>query len=194
MFKKSLIVFALTATLTFAGCFGGGEPSINSDIPSDFKTYNAPSFSISIPGSWEVIEPVDFTSEIPKGTQVIFRNNVKNDVFTANTNVSKEILTAAVTSYDYGLEVMENNKKLKNYKEISRDNEYKILIGGELINTILIEFEGKESENQPTIRIVQTYAVAGADAYTISSAYYFGPVDDLSSEVAEKIVKTFRVK
>jgi len=194
MFKKSIFIFALLATLTFTGCFGGGEPDVNSDIPSDFKTYNAPSFSISIPSSWEVIEPVDFTKEIAAGTQVIFRDNVKNTVFTSNTNVSKEILTSPFTSYDYGLDIMENNKKLKNYKEISRDNEYKILIGGELVNSILIEFEGKESEGMPEIRIVQTYAVAGADAYTISSAYYYGPVDDLSSEVAEKIVRTFRVK
>ncbi len=194
MFKKSLIVFALTATLTFTGCFGGGEPDISSEIPSDFKTFNAPSFSISVPSTWEVIEPVDFTSEIPVGTQVIFKNNIKNDVFTANTNVSKEVLKSSFSTYDYGLEMMENNKKLKNYKEVSRDNEYKILIGGELVNSILIEFEGKENESQSTIRIFQTYAVAGADAYTISSAYYFGPIDDLSSEVAEKIIKTFRVK
>jgi len=194
MFKKSLLIFALCATLTFTGCFGGGEEEVTQDIPSDFKTFNAAAFSISIPGTWEVIEPVDFTSDIPGGTQVIFRNNVKSDVFTSNANVTKEILTSPMTSYDFGLSVMENNKKLKNYKEISRDNEYKILIGGDLVNSIRLEFEGKENESDPTVRVIQTYAVAGADAYTVSAAYYYGPVDDLSGEVAEKIIKTFRVK
>ncbi|MFC1599690.1 hypothetical protein ACFL3T_01540 [Patescibacteria group bacterium] len=194
MFKKSLIIFGLTATLTFTGCFGGGEEDVSTNVPSDFKTFNAASFSISVPAAWEILEPVDFTSDIPGGTQVIVRNNVKNDVFTANANVTKEILNSAMTSYDFGLNVMENNKKLKNYKEISRDNEYKILIGGTLVNSIMLEFEGKESEGQPTIRVVQTYAVAGADAYTVSSAYYAGPVEDLSGEIAEKIIRTFRVK
>lgn len=194
MFNKSLIVFALIATLTFAGCFGNSEDDVVTDVPTDFKTFNAPSFSISVPSAWNVIEPVDFTSEIPSGTQVIFKNNIKGEVFTANVNVSKEVLKSPFTSYDYGLEIMENNKKLKNYKKIARDNEYKILIGGELVNSILVTFEGKESEEQPTIRIIQTYAVAGADAYTVSSAYYFGPIDDLSGEIAKKIIQTFRVK
>lgn len=194
MFKKSLIIFALAATLTFTGCFGGDEEDVVTDVPTDFKTFNAPSFSVSIPSAWEIMEPVDFTSDIPAGTQVILINNVKHDVFTANTNVSKEVLRNAISTYDYGLNIMENNKKLKNYKEIARDNEYKVLIGGELVNSILVTFEGKESEEQPTIRIVQTYAIAGADAYTVSSAYYLGPVDDLSSEIAKRIVQTFRVK
>jgi hypothetical protein len=194
MFKKSLFIFGLCATLTFTGCFGGDEEDVSTDIPSDFKTFNATSFSISVPGPWEIIEAADFTSDIPAGTQVIFKNNIKDDVFTANTNVSKEILTSPFSTYDFGLNIMANNKKLKNYREISRDNEYKILIGGNLVNSILVEFEGKENEGQPNIRVVQTYAVAGADAYTISSAYHFGPIDDLSGEIAEKIIKTFRVK
>lgn len=194
MIKKPLFIFALISTLTFSGCFGGGDSDISSNVPPGYKTFNAASFSISIPSEWEIIEPVDFTSEIPAGTQVIFANNVKNDVFTENGNVTKEILKSPVSSYDFGLNVMESNKKLKNYREISRDNEYEILIGGELVKTILVEFEGKESEGQPTIRVFQTYAVSGADAYTISSAYYYGPVDNLSNETAEQIVKTFRVK
>lgn len=194
MFKKPLFIFALISTLTFSGCFESGDSDISSDIPSGYKTFNAASFSISAPSEWEIIEPVDFTSNIPAGTQVIMRDNVKHDIFTANANVTKEILNSSMSSYDFGLTVMENNKKLKNYREISRYNEYKILIGGDLVKTILVEFEGKESEEQPTIRVVQTYAVAGADAYTISAAYYHGPVDDLSGEIAEQIVKTFRVK
>jgi hypothetical protein len=194
MFKKSLFIFALSATLTFTGCFGSNDSGVSSDVPSGFKTFNAASFSLSVPGTWEIIEPVDFTSDIPDGTQVIVRNNVKNDVFTSNANVTKEILNSPMSSYDFGLDVLESNKKLKNYREISRNNEYKILIGGDLVKTILVEFEGKESEEQPTIRVVQTYAVAGADAYTVSAAYYHGPVDDLSGETAAQIVKTFRVK
>ena len=54
-------------------------------------------------------------------------------------------------------------------------------------------FEGKESEVDPTIRIVQTYAVNGSDAYTITAAYLSDSLE-IQAENAKNIVKSFKVK
>lgn len=191
--KKALSISLITSIFLLTGCFGSND-TIETPEFAGFSTYNAPGFSISVPASWETIEPKDFTSDIPSQTQIIFRNNIKNDIFTANANVTKSILSSAMTTQEFAKSEISGNKStLLNYQEISRNNEHKIIVGGEIHNTVMILFEGKENEQQPTLRITQTYAVNGADAYTITSAY-LKDSDEILAENAQNIIKTFKVK
>lgn len=192
--KRTIFSLMIILSLfSFSGCFGGDDSTDTSQL-QNFSVYTAPTFSISIPNQWQTIEPKDFSSDVPQETQIIFRDNIQSDIFTANANVTKRILTKPFNSLDYGKAMMKENKgSLLNFKEVSRDEEFNIVIGGQLQKTLLVLFEGKENEAEPTIRIIQTYAVNGSDAYTITAAYLPDSLE-LQSENAKNIVKSFKVK
>lgn len=192
--KRAILSLMLIVSLfVFTGCFGGDNSSESVQL-QNFSVYNAPTFSMSIPNQWQTIEPKDFSSDVPRETQIIFRDHIQSDIFTSNANVTKRILTQATNSLNYGKSMMRENKgSLLNFKEISRDEEFNIVTGGQIQETLLVLFEGKENEAEPTIRIVQTYAVNGSDAYTITAAYLPDSLE-LQSENAKNIVKSFKVK
>lgn len=193
MKRTTLVLIIVISTFILTGCFGGDNTSDQSQL-QNFSVYNAPTFSINFPNQWQTIEPKDFSKEVPNETQIIFRDNIQSDIFTANANVTKRILTQPMSSLNYGKAMMNENKgSLLNFKEISRDEEFNIVIGGQMQKTLLILFEGKENEAQPTIRIIQTYAVNGSDAYTITAAYLPDTLE-LQAENAKNIVKSFKVK
>lgn len=191
---KKLNIFLLGAIFVLTGCFGSGDATI--DVPQfeGFKTYETPSFFISVPERWDVIEQKDFSQDIPTQTQIIFRNNIKSDKFTANANVTKQLLGEAMTSQEFArTEIAGHKSTLLNYQEISRNDEFKVIVGDKVHNSVNILFEGKQAEDQPMIRVVQTYAVNGADAYTVTAAY-LKDEDELTAEAAGQIIETFKLK
>jgi hypothetical protein len=191
---KKLNISLLISVFILTGCFGSGEATI--DVPQfeGFKTYEAPSFFISVPERWEVIEQKDFSQDIPTQTQIIFRNNIKTEKFTANANITKQLLSKAMTSLEFArTEIAGHKSTLLNYTEISRNEEFKVIVGDQVHNSVYILFEGKQAEDQPIIRVVQTYAVNGADAYTVTAAY-LKDSDEITAQAAEQIIKTFKLK
>jgi hypothetical protein len=191
--KKISILIFISVLLLFSGCFGGDDNSQQKGQLENFNTYKSATFSISKPQQWRVIEQKDFSKDVPEETLVIFRDNVLNDKFTTNANVTKEILKSQMSSYDFAkYQINKNKNTLLNYKEISRDDEFNILIGGQLQKTILIMFEGKRDEAEPTIRFLQTYAVNGNEAYTVSCAY-LKDADETTIENAKNIIKSFKL-
>jgi len=191
--KKLIILSSLISLLTLTGCFGSGGDSTQTTELKNFKTYKATTFAISVPNAWEIIEAKDFSKDIPIETQVIFRNNIKSDVFTENSNVTKKILKTGMSSADFAKsEILENQKSLVNYKEIARDTEFNVLIGGQMQKSILMMFEGKESAQDPLIRLIQVYAVNGVDAYTATAAYR-SDADGVTVETMKSAVKSFKV-
>ncbi|MBD3156772.1 hypothetical protein GF369_02990 [Candidatus Peregrinibacteria bacterium] len=191
--KRYTIALCMIFSLIFlTGCFGSSDDAAETQL-ENFSVYKAPTFSISVPQQWQTIEPKDFSRDIPQETQIIFRDHIQNDIFTANANVTKRILTQPISSVEYGKSMVNENKEsLLNFKEISRDEEFNIAIGGQMQKTLLVMFEGKENESEPTIRIVQTYAVNGSDAYTVTAAYRTD-ASELQVEEAKNIVKSFKV-
>lgn len=191
--KKLIISVFFLSLLSFTGCFGSGDGGASEADLKNFKTYKASTFSISVPSTWEIIEAKDFSRDIPVETQVIFRNTVRSNIFTENANVTKKILTSQMGAFDFAKSaVIENKNSLINYKEISRDEEFNILVAGKMQKTILILFEGKEDAQQPVVRLLQVYAVNGTDAYTATAAYK-SDADSLTIENAKNIIKSFKV-
>jgi len=190
--KKLIIFSALISLFVMTGCFGSGDSGTTTEL-KNFKTYKATTFAIGIPSTWEIIEAKDFSKDIPMETLVIFRNNIQSDVFTENANVTKKILKSSMSTYDFAKsEVLENRNSLINYKEISRDEEFNVVVGGKMQKSILILFEGKENTQEPTIRMLQVYAVNGTDAYTVTAAYK-SDADNLTIDNAKNIIKSFKV-
>lgn len=174
MKKTILFLMIVLSILLFGGCFSvddngasGGTQSQNNDLT---KTYSTNQFSFIYPQDWDLIEPKDFTSEIPAETQVVVRNNIKNDTFTANINVVKNDLQANKSTLDYAKEVLNRQKTgLLDYKETKRDL-IKIQIGGQEQETYYTEFEARLNSTEPVTRFFQTYAVKDKSGYVIMGA------------------------
>ena len=197
MNKKSLSLLLISVSLTLTGCFnsdGGGEgalpgPDANANQTG---TYQSNQFTFTFPATWDVIEPKDFTSDIPGETQVVVRNNIKNDTFTANINIVKNSLQTGKSSLDYAKEILNRQRTgLLDYKETKRE----ILngsVGGQSQETYYTEFEARLNATDPVLKFVQTYAVRDNSGYIIMGAWS----QQENSAVIDKViasVKSFRV-
>ncbi len=191
MTRKNLVMFMIVASmLTLTACSSSGGTSTTTDERS--KVYESGEFTITIPKEWEVINKEQFTSNIPKETEVVFRNNIKNETFTANTQVLKKPLQEEVSSLDYARMVMNREQDLYDFKELQRQ-EITLKINGQDEKTFLIKFEGRKSPEEKLVRYSQSYAVKGKKAYIVLAAY--APQENESVvKVMEDIVKSFSLK
>ncbi|MFC1751417.1 hypothetical protein ACFL2V_21800 [Pseudomonadota bacterium] len=115
--KLGLFITLLSSIFIFTGCFDfGGEPAPPVDEGTKFYDNNI--LSISIPKDWDILEEDDFTADVPQETLVVFRNNVKNENFTANINIVRKQLLEKLSSKDFA--IMTNNRQsggLPDYRE-----------------------------------------------------------------------------
>lgn len=176
MSKKLIAIALVVPALFFSGCFsvdnsGGSTTTSAQGQGSNLtKTYNNNQFAFSFPADWDVIEQKDFTSDIPRETQVVVRNNLKNDTFTANVNVVKNDLQATQSSLDYAKEILNRQKTgLLDYKETKREI-IQIPVGGQNTETYYTEFEARLNQTDPVTRFFQTYAVKDKAGYIIMGA------------------------
>jgi hypothetical protein len=173
--KKTILFLSIILTTTFlGGCFSfedgnsaEGTQSQNNDLT---KTYSNNQFSFTYPQDWDLIERKDFTSEIPAETQVVIRNNLKNDSFTANINIVKNTIQNEKSTLDYAKEVLNRQKTgLLDYKETKREI-IKISIGGSDQETYYTEFEARLNSTEPITKFFQTYGVKGQNGFVIMGA------------------------
>lgn len=174
MNKKILGLTLITTGILLTGCFGTddtGTVPAPDDTSSQTKTYTNSEFSIKFPASWDVIDPRDFTSEIPPETVIALRNNIKNDTYTANINIVKNNLQTTKSSLDYAKEVLNRQKTgLLDYKETKREI-VKIIVSGQPQETYYTEFEARLNQTDPVIKFAQTYAVKDRAGYIAMGAY-----------------------
>ena len=195
MSKKFLAVGFISLPL-LTGCFSV-DNSTTSTTPTDTgiqqaKVYNDNQFSFSYPGNWDLIEQKDFTSDIPKETQVVIRNNIKNETFTADVNVVKNDLQIDESSLDYAKAVLNRQKTgLLDYKETKRDL-VKINVGGQDQDTYYTEFDARLNATDPVTEFIQTYAVKNKQGYIIMAAYSQQETSTVIDQL-QKVVKSFKV-
>jgi hypothetical protein len=194
--RQLILTVSTLSLLTLSGCINlGGGTTTPTKTATDQTTqvYETNEFSISIPKGWEIIEKKDFTSDVPATTQVVFRNNVKNETFTANVNIVKNTLQQTTSTTDYANMVLNREKTgLYNYTQSGKE-QTKISIGGTETDTLLTLFEAKESTSANTVRYLQTYGVKSENAYIVT-----GSISPKENETVlttiESIVKSFKIK
>jgi hypothetical protein len=188
-------VASILSVLTLSGCINlsGGTSGGTNTTTDQTQLYETSGFSITIPKSWDIIEKKDFTSEVPEETQVVFRNNVKNENFTANVNIVKNALQQPVSTADYANMVLNREKTgLFDYKE-SRKDPVKISIGGTDTDTFFVLFEAKKSTGDNVVRYLQTYGVKSDSAYIVTGAV--SPQENAAMvSTIETVVKSFKLK
>jgi len=173
--KKFITVTAITliSALSLTGCFGSDpEEEPDSGTNAMYSTYSASDFSISYPNDWEVLKPEDFTSNVPASTIAVFRNNLKNDIFTANLNISQATIPVGTTTGDFAIQTLNTQKyNLVGFTEILREN-YKIKTGAETEEqTIISTFQGRKTITESMVEFKQTYIARNGFGIIITTAY-----------------------
>lgn len=163
MKKFYKIILGIFLIVSLSGCFGSDSENTENTNTSGTKPYETSYFSIQIPADWELLEKSDFTSNVPEETVVGFRNNIKNDLFTANINISISEVNKELTSLDLANSSKSNAKtSLIGFHEIKTS---------EITNGVLMEFEGKKNVTDPIIRFKQIYTVSDGKGYILTAAY-----------------------
>lgn len=194
MKKLTLTIAAIVATLTLTGCslLGGGSDT-SSGTGDTTQTYTTGDYEITVPKAWQRTTKAEFTSDIPKNTDVTFSANRKNEAFLTNVAVTKNILSEPINTLDYAKIVLENQKNLLlNYVEKSRD-EIDVNVGGKPVKTWLVSFEGKRTATDPVIGFTQLYLVKDKTAYIATGAYITSEDSEVKKE-ADTIVRSLTVK
>lgn len=184
----------LACTFLLSGCFNfGGEPDEPSVEIGDNKVYENSAFSISFPRDWEIIEPSDFTDDVPGETQVVFRNNIKNENFTANVNVIRKTLLEPTDTIEYAKMVMNRQSSgLYGYRETRKDDST-IMVGDSEQSTFFIGFEARVSPEERLVRYLQTFGIKDKFGYIITGSFAAEESSSVVNTVGE-IVKSFRIK
>jgi hypothetical protein len=194
MKTKIATILLFGATLTLAGCFsdGGSGPMPAPDTTGKTSTYQSTQFTLSFPAGWDVIESKDFTSEIPRETVLVIRNNIKNDTFTANVNVVKNDLQTGTNSLDYAKEVLNRQRTgLLDYKETKREI-ISVPVGGQGQESYYTEFEARLNATDPVLKFAQIYAASGNSGYIVMGAWSMQENSTIVEQVVNT-VKSFRV-
>lgn len=193
--RKIYIALLILPLFLFTGCFDfTSDQNTTPDSPdSTITTYQTDEFTLEIPKEWQIITTNDFTSDIPPETLLIFRNNVKNETFTANVNIVKRSLQSTETSLDFAKRAINRQSSgLSGYKETKRETS-KMTIGEQTDDTFLLYFQASKTTADPLIQYIQTYATNGTAAFIVTGA--FSPNEQQNTvQIIENIVKSFRLK
>lgn len=191
MYKK-IIILGLMSVL-FTGCFGGGSSTSTTTLEAGESLYSHSNFSVIIPQDWEITESKDFPSNVPKETIVVFGNNIKSEIFTANVNVSIKEVDETVTSSDYA----KNSKtqastSLLSFNEIGSEN-VKVQYGANPIEGTILEFSGKKSAEEPIIKFKQLFVVNKGFGYIVTAASI--PEEDQTVvKYMDRMINSFSLK
>ena len=191
--KKLLLLLSIPFVLS--GCFGSTGSTTGTGIASNpnYITYETATFVIAYPKDWEVIDSKSFTSNVPPETIVDFRNNIKNEIFTANSNISQVPLPPEVISADFGKSTLLKSKEsLVSFQELSKE-EFVIKYKDQDITTFISGFEGKKSPSDPIIKFKQLYIAYQGTGYVITSAYL--PTEDEGVvKMTDEMLHSFSLK
>lgn len=171
--------------LTFAGILltacGGKDIEEVTAEPGE-NIYSTAEFSIIYPQDWEILEQETFPSLVPHQTVVAFRNNIKDEIFTANVNVSKTTLETEINAEDLAKSTMSKIRTT-----LLDVREFPLL---EHDKGILMEFQGRKSPAEPIIHFKSLNVTSNTYAYTITGAYL--PTEDESVVMKmERMIDSF---
>ncbi|MBT3705220.1 hypothetical protein HOG17_05590 [Candidatus Peregrinibacteria bacterium] len=170
---KKLIAISLITLFSLTGCFGTPADEEETDNTNQmYSTYKSSDISIIYPNDWEVLNSSDFTSNVPASTVVVFRNNLKNDIFTANLNISQAEIPLGTNNEDFALQTLNTQKyNLVGFTELLREN-YNIKTGEETEeSTVLSTFQGRKTITESLVEFKQTYIARNGFGIIVTAAY-----------------------
>ena len=199
--KKILTMISVALMLSiFTGCLGIGEDDATTDgtqtegkTQQSYKDFENKDFSIIYPENWEVLNEDSFTSNVPATTVVVFRNNIKSDIFTANLNVSQATIAEDTTSEDFALQTLNTEKyNLIGFTELKREN-YTLGEGENTIKTFLITFQGRKTVTETLVEFKQICIARNGFGIIVTAAYLPNEDQNVVYQL-DQMVKAFTLK
>jgi hypothetical protein len=171
-----------------------GTTNVADDLAKQGKIlYQGTDFTIAIPDRWEVISKDDFTSNFPAETAVAFRNNVKNEIFTANITISVQPLEVDIPAEDFGKNSIKKQKEyILDFKD-TRNSVQDLTYQNGKIKTYFVQSEGKKSAIDPLVKFAQLFIVNNKKAYTITAAYLPNEDENVVNAINE-MINSFALK
>jgi len=188
--KKNLLAGLIIIFLSInAGC-----SSLFKKAPEPFKPefegtiYQGENFSIFVVKDWQTIET--FAPEIPKETVVAFRAPEKINDVRPNVAVIKTALPEEISSPEFIEQNLEKYKKsLIDFKEIDQ-KEIELVKNNESEESILVYFSGKQNQDSPLFRFMQTAFVFEQEAYVITATMPDKTTEDMV-KITSGMLKSF---
>lgn len=188
---KKISVLLISATL-LTGCFGSDNTNDNTSTIGK-ALYQTEAFTISIPQDWEVLDQSNLTSNISGNTVVAFRNNIKNEIFTANLAISINPAPSDFTSIDIAKQGKANAKtSLISFQEFAEE-EHVVTSSNNNIPTLITNFRGKEEATAPLINFEQLHIINNGTQYTLTGASYVED-DESVVKLIDEMIKSFSLK
>ncbi len=170
MFKNILKVIVLTIVIfAFTGC--GEEAITTNSVSAGMKGYETANFYIHYPQDWKIIEKINFPSTISKDVIVAFKNNIKNEVFTANINIAVNVSNESISSKDFAVNTIEKNKTNLIGLTNIEGSEETVMLGDTKIKAYVYQFTAKKTASAPTIKFIQLFVSKGDVIYTVTSSH-----------------------
>lgn len=188
--KKLLTILLITLSLLFiSGC--GGDESKTSEIfdsseldATEFKLYASQEFTIKYPINW--IIKTDFDKSFPNTTVTSFTDSSR-DGFKPNINIDKRKITSGTDSISFGNELLKKHESdLIDFKKIAQQN-ISFKVAGNKQDSIISVFEGKNNSEGEKYKFIQTYAIKGEYAYTITGTMLTSETDDITSKITTSL-------
>lgn len=182
--KTSTAIIGLLLTVTILTACGKEDGNGELIAGPGESIYSTNEFSIIYPQDWEILEQETFPSLVPHQTVTAFRNNIRNEIFTANVNISKTEIERGIDVEDFAKSTMARVRAaLLDVQELPME-EY-----GE---GVLIEFQARKSPVEPLIRFKSLSTVSNQTAYTITGAYLPTEEDGVVIKV-DRMLESFRL-
>lgn len=137
-----------------------------------YSEHKGSDFSVIYPNDWEILGPSDFTSNVPSSTVVVFRNNLKNDIFTANLNISQAEIPAGTSTEDFALQTLNTEKyNLVGFVETKRED-HSIKTGPETKEkTFISTFQGRKTITESLVEFKQLCIARNGYGIIVTAAY-----------------------
>jgi len=173
MKRITAIAITLTSLFGLTACFG--EPvedkTQTNATPPLYSEYQHSDFSVIHPKDWEILSSTDFTSNVPSSTVIAFRNNLKNDIFTANFNISQANISVGTTSEDFAIQTLNTEKyNLVGFTELSREA---YTLGDKLTGekSFITTFQGRKTITENLVEFKQLCIARTGYGIIVTAAY-----------------------
>jgi len=184
--KKSItfVIISIISLTTLTGCFGGSEEeTVTPNSDPHYVTYEKSGLFIDAPSDWEVLTDTDFPSNVPNSTLAVFRNNIKNDVFTANLSITQSEIAKGTSSKDFALQTLNTQRyNLIGFQELSREDFDITKKTDETVEkidtTYLVQFQARKTVTDPILEFKQFFIARNGFGIIITAAYH--PSEDQS--------------
>jgi len=165
-----ILAILLSLSLFISSC-GGEESELPDGETADQLQYETETFGILFPQDWEILEGRNLTSEVPLETVVNFRNNLRNEVHTANVNISITNLESDIGLGDFVASTLNNAKNtLVEFSEISAE-ETSVSTANDNISGTVLEFEGRKDALSNPLIFKQLLTINNGTGYAVTASY-----------------------